>query len=59
VQDGSLKGSSSTLPQEQGMFAVLSMFQLSMGLPAPAFLDTGIGWYVPGPELDALIAESK
>ena len=59
VQDGSLKGSSSTLPQEQGMFAVLSMFQLSMGLPAPAFLDTGIGWYVPGAELDALIAESK
>ena len=41
------------------MFAVLSMFQLSMGLPAPAFLDTGIGWYVPGAELDALIAESK
>lgn len=59
VQDGSLKGSSSTLPQEQGMFAVLSMFQASMGLPTPAFLDTGIGWYVPGAELDATIEAMK
>lgn len=59
VQDGALKATSSTLPQEQGMFAVMSLFQLANGLPAPANCDTGIGWYVPGAELDAAIADMK
>lgn len=59
VQDGSLKGSSSTLPQEQGMFAVLMMFQAANGMPIPAMVDTGIGWYVPGAELDAAIEAMK
>lgn len=59
VQDGSLKASSSTLPQEQGMFAVLCLFQLSNGMPAPVFCDTGIGFYTPGAELDAVIKSMK
>ena len=59
VQDGSLKATSSTLPQEQGMFAVLCLFQLANNMPAPAFADTGIGWYVPGAELDAAIEAMK
>lgn len=58
VQDGSLKATSSTLPQEQGMFAVLMMFQAANGLPTGT-VDTGIGWYVPGAELDATIEAMK
>ncbi|MCI6040761.1 MAG: substrate-binding domain-containing protein [Clostridiales bacterium] len=59
VQDGSLKATSSTLPQEQGMFAVLMMLQAANGMPTPAVVDTGIGWYVPGEALDAAIEAMK
>ena len=32
-----------TLPQEQGMYAVLMAYQASQGMPLPANVDTGIG----------------
>lgn len=39
-----ITATSSTLPQEQGQFAVLALFQASMGLSVPAKIDTGIGY---------------
>lgn len=58
VQDGSLKGSSSTLPQIQGAYAVLMMWQASLGMELPAMVDTGIGVYTPE-NVGQAIAEMK
>lgn len=58
VQDGSLKGSSSTLPQLQGQYAVAMMWQASLGLPLPKLVDTGIGVYT-SENVDAAIAAMK
>lgn len=59
VQDGSLKATSSTKPQEQGALAILALLQAKIGGLLPAVIDTGIAFYTPGPELDAIIKAMK
>lgn len=45
VKKGTITATSSTLPQSQGMLAVLVMYQATLGLDLPSGLvDTGIGW---------------
>ena len=44
VKTGTITATSSTLPQEQGMFAVLMMYQAAQGMSLPAKVDTGIGY---------------
>lgn len=39
-----ITATSSTLPQMQGQYAVLMMYQAHLGLDLPAAIDTGIGW---------------
>lgn len=58
VQDGSLKASSSTLPQMQGEYAILMMWQAACGMEIPAMVDTGIGFYTPE-NVEAAIAGMK
>ena len=43
VKTGTITATSSTLPQEQGMYAVLMAYQAAQGMPLPANVDTGIG----------------
>ena len=43
VKTGTITGTSSTLPQEQGMYAVLMAYQAAQGMTLPAMVDTGIG----------------
>ena len=43
IKTGTITATSSTLPQEQGMYAVLMAYQASQGMPLPAMVDTGIG----------------
>lgn len=43
VKTGIITATSSTLPQEQGMYAVLMAYQAAQGMPLPANVDTGIG----------------
>ena len=44
VKTGTITATASTLPQEQGMFAVLMMYQAAQGMSLPAKVDTGIGY---------------
>ena len=44
VKTGTITATSSTLPQEQGMYAVLMMYQAAQGMTLPAKVDTGIGY---------------
>lgn len=43
VKSGTITATSSTLPQEQGMYAVLMAYQATQGMTLPAMVDTGIG----------------
>lgn len=43
VKTGTITATSSTLPQEQGMYAILMAYQATQGMPLPATVDTGIG----------------
>ena len=43
VKSGTITATSSTLPQEQGMYAVLMAYQAAQGMSLPAMVDTGIG----------------
>ncbi len=43
VKSGTITATSSTLPQEQGMYAILMAYQATQGMPLPAMVDTGIG----------------
>lgn len=43
VKSGTITATSSTLPQEQGMYAVLMAYQAAQGMALPANVDTGIG----------------
>lgn len=43
VKTGTITATSSTLPQEQGMYAVLMAYQAAQGMSLPAMVDTGIG----------------
>ncbi len=43
VKTGTITATSSSLPQEQGMYAVLMAYQASLGMPLPASVDIGIG----------------
>ncbi len=43
VKTGTITATSSTLPQEQGMYAVLMAYQAVQGMDLPAMVDTGIG----------------
>lgn len=42
VADGVLESSVATIPRMQGALAVLTLWQASLGLPVPRFVDTGI-----------------
>ncbi|WP_114011708.1 substrate-binding domain-containing protein [Cohaesibacter intestini] len=42
IRDGVADSSSSTKPQMQGYWAVMAMWQQSMGLQTPKYIDTGI-----------------
>ena len=42
VADGVLESSVATIPQMQGAMAVLMLWQASLGLPVPRYVDTGI-----------------
>ncbi len=46
-----ITATSSTLPQEQGAFSVLALYQASLGLKLPASIDTGIG-YIDGSNVE-------
>ncbi len=43
VKTGTITATSSTLPQEQGIYAVLMAYQAAQGMDLPAMVDTGIG----------------
>lgn len=55
VKSGTITATSSTLPQEQGAFSVLTLFQASMGLTIPQGVDTGIA-YIDQTNIDEWIA---
>lgn len=42
VKDGTAESSSSTKPNMQGYWAVLTMWQTAIGAPTPKYIDTGI-----------------
>lgn len=44
VKSGTITATSSTMPQEQGAFAVLTLFQANLGLTIPKTIDTGIAY---------------
>ncbi len=44
VKSGTITATSSTMPQEQGAFSVLTLFQASMGMTIPKAVDTGIAY---------------
>ena len=44
VKKGTITATSSTLPQEQGAFAILTLWQAANGMSIPAKVDTGIGY---------------
>ena len=55
IKKGTMAATSSTLPQEQGSLAVMTMFNNYLGLRAPSFVDTGIGW-IDSSNIDEWIA---
>jgi len=42
IRDGVADSSSSTKPEMQGYWAVMTMWQKAMGIPTPKYIDTGI-----------------
>lgn len=42
IRDGIADSSSSTKPEMQGYWAVITMWQKAMGIPTPKYIDTGI-----------------
>ncbi len=42
IRDGVADSSSSTKPEMQGYWAVMSMWQKALGIPTPKYIDTGI-----------------
>ncbi|MDO5344661.1 MAG: substrate-binding domain-containing protein [Lachnospiraceae bacterium] len=55
VKSGTITATSSTMPQEQGAFSVLTLFQASMGMTIPKSVDTGIA-YIDETNIDEWIA---
>lgn len=55
VKTGTITATSSTLPQTQGAYAVLMMYQAHIGMELPAMVDTGIG-YIDQSNIDEWIA---
>lgn len=55
VKSGTITATSSTMPQEQGAFAVLTLFQANMGLTIPKTIDTGIA-YIDETNIDEWLA---
>ena len=54
VKTGTITATSSTLPQTQGAYAVLMMYQAYLGMELPAMVDTGIG-YIDSSNIDEWI----
>jgi len=52
VKSGDLKSTSASIPYEQGLLGVLSLYQQTIGLRTPKFIDTGVDFVNPD-NLDA------
>ncbi len=55
VKSGTITATSSTLPQQQGAYSVLTLFQANLGLDIPQSIDTGIA-YIDETNIDEWIA---